>query len=302
MSDNNFVSYINMGHMGRLGNQIFQYAALISLADRLKCVPLINYNKVNFAPPDPLHKLVIHECFDLSITPEKNHIDTLYINHTCQFHNWNEPCHQYSSQFEQVGPMTNIHGYLQDEKYFRDKSELVRNELKFKEEFETNANNILKERPNTELVSLHIRRTDYLKYSNIHPQPGMDYFKACMKQFSPDTTFVVFSDDVNWCKEQFSGDNIWFQENDHFTDLCLMSKCDHHIIANSSFSWWGAWLCTNTDKKVFYPSVWFGKQSHLQHRNGPGEYSMCPPEWICMEVEDKTVPSTPYQPDPIIGL
>lgn len=276
-----YVSCDRMGHYGRLGNQIFQYAALISLADRLQCTPLINYNRKNPTGGDPLHKMVIDECFDLSVTRENNHIMDFRDKIDTS---WSEPCHQYCSEFEQLPPGTDIMGYFQHENYFRDKSNLIRNELTFKEEILSKSSDVWAHRPAGPLVSLHVRRTDYLNVSHIHPQPGLDYYKRCMDMFDNDTTFVVFSDDTEWCNLVFQGPRFWIQDNDHFTDLCLMTMCDHHIIGNSSFSWWGAWLNPAENKQVLYPSVWFGSTSHLAHRNGIGELGMCPAEWKCVEV------------------
>jgi hypothetical protein len=89
----------------------------------------------------------------------------------------------------------------------------------------------------------------------------MDYFEAAMKRIPSGTTFVVFSDDINWCRENFSKDdkNILFIEgNLDYEDISLMSLCDHNIISNSTFSWWAAWLNDNPSKIVIAPKNWFG--------------------------------------------
>ena len=108
------------------------------------------------------------------------------------------------------------------------------------------------------LISLHIRRTDYVGNIN-HPMPSLtEYYQKALDQLDDTIPVLIFSDDPKWCKEQsiFSGDRFLVSENDPYTDLCIMSLCNYHIIANSSFSWWGAWL--SDSKKVFAPKRWFG--------------------------------------------
>ena len=117
-------------------------------------------------------------------------------------------------------------------------------------------------------VALHVRRTDYLTNSENHPPCTLDYYKAALDHFDDDRNVIVFSDDPSWCQEQelFSDDRFMISENtDNRVDLCLMSLCSDFIIANSSFSWWGAWLSTNQNKKVIAPLQWFGTGYTKQH-------------------------------------
>jgi hypothetical protein len=105
-------------------------------------------------------------------------------------------------------------------------------------------------------IALHIRRTDYITNPN-HTALGLDYYQKALEQFD-DESVLVFSDDPEWCNQQelFSSDRFLIAEgNSNYVDLCLMTICSGHIIANSSFSWWGAWLATNN--KVIAPSGWF---------------------------------------------
>ena len=107
------------------------------------------------------------------------------------------------------------------------------------------------------MISLHIRRGDYTANPN-HPTQDIEYYRQALNQM-PDLPVIVFSDDPEWCNQQefFSSDRFAISEgNATDADLCLMSLCKYHIIANSSFSWWGAWLANS--KKVIAPKVWFG--------------------------------------------
>jgi hypothetical protein len=80
-----------------------------------------------------------------------------------------------------------------------------------------------------------------------------------MKKLDSEAIFIVFSDDVEWCKKEFAGENYIVNEiGNPYAEMCAMSLCDHNIMANSSFSWWGSWLNRNPNKKVIAPSRWFG--------------------------------------------
>ena len=130
--------------------------------------------------------------------------------------------------------------------------------FEFKDEIRKKACDVL---PEGVLVSLHVRRGDYLnlQLSDTHKNQSQKYYQDAMLKFEGYRP-VVFSDDIEWCKEEMA----WLKNNhpdpvfmsyDHFTDLCLMSLCNGHIIANSSFSWWGAWLGGG---KTVAPKEWFG--------------------------------------------
>ena len=101
--------------------------------------------------------------------------------------------------------------------------------------------------------------------------------KRHFKSSPEDTPVIIFSDDTDWCKEQelFSSDRFLVSESgSSYVDLCLMSMCSYHIIANSSFSWWGAWLADS--KKVVYPDKWFGPNNADKSTEDlfPEEWSM----------------------------
>ena len=114
-------------------------------------------------------------------------------------------------------------------------------------------------------LSLHIRRGDFLINSGNHHNLGLDYYDKALAEFPTSVPVLIFSDDPEWCGEQeiFSDDRFLIAEgNSSYVDLCLMSLCEGHIIANSTFSWWGAWLANS--QKVVAPSVWFGpNNAHL---------------------------------------
>ena len=156
-----------------------------------------------------------------------------------------------------------LNGYWQSEKYFEKNKDTLRKELEINDERKYHIMNtypFLKD----ETVSLHVRRGDYLKASHVHPSQTLDYYnRAVDLTTKSDTNILVFSDDIKWCKENFKYDNMYFSENQTNTiDLYSMSLCSHNIIANSSFSWWGAWLNNNVDKKVVAPKNWFANGTY----------------------------------------
>jgi hypothetical protein len=164
-------------------------------------------------------------------------------------------------------PGSQFKGYWQNEQYFADKAPQLRQELRVKYNPTGQNAAMLADIQNTELtVSVHIRRADYVKLS--------DYFVALQPAFYAETgariaamlgktpNFYVFSDAPDWASEniELPGPTIFVRHNDGATaheDMRLMSHCDHHIIANSTFSWWGAWLNPSPDKIVIAPKTWY---------------------------------------------
>jgi hypothetical protein len=138
------------------------------------------------------------------------------------------------------------------------------------------------------IVSIHIRRGDYLLPQYSFCELDADYYtKAIVDHFLPieDYNFLVFSNDILYAKALFEGDNIYFVDpvggekictDSEKEDLALMSLCDHHITANSSYSWWGAYLCKNPNKKIICPTNWLKSTHQSSWING----SYYPPTWI----------------------
>lgn len=160
-----------------------------------------------------------------------------------------------------------LDGYWQSELYFSD----IRNELLYELEFpeiqeQKNRELVMEMRERTS-VSIHFRRGDYLQgtlaeiYGKVctdsYYNNGIDYFR---KKY-PDVHFYIFSNDPDWVRKQYLGIGMtivdWNWGENSYWDMYLMSQCQHNIIANSSFSWWGAWLNKNKDKKVIAPGSWF---------------------------------------------
>lgn len=160
-----------------------------------------------------------------------------------------------------------LHGYFQNEKYFEGAEEELR------EVFSVNSG-VFKFIDS--ICSIHVRRGDYLKYPLIHTNLEIGYYRKAIEIMKSKgyEKFIVFSDDIDWCKQNFIGDEYSFSEGrKNYEDLIRMSACRSHIIANSSFSWWGARLGGNPDRTVIAPKQWFGP-------NGPSHYEIIPNNWI----------------------
>jgi len=155
-----------------------------------------------------------------------------------------------------INDNTNFVGYFQNKKYF-DLSDTQG--IQFSKSTVEQSENILTDlsiNP-SDFVSIHVRRGDYVHIDR-HPVQGMDYYESAILKF-PERKFLVFSDDYDWIKNNFKSDRFLCFPPQHnaFIDLYCMSLCKDSIIANSTFSWWAAFLNKNLDKKVTYPDNWF---------------------------------------------
>lgn len=160
-----------------------------------------------------------------------------------------------------------LDGYWQSEKYFKDAEVIIRKDFSLKAPLSRNAQEIADAIKKEGAVSVHVRRGDYVANASTHHVHGAcspEYYREAQKIIGRSVStphFFVFSDDVEWVRDavQFDGPALFVSGrgvSDH-EELFLMSLCQHHIIANSSFSWWGAWLNSAKDKIVIAPQKWF---------------------------------------------
>ena len=260
------ISYNRLGSNGRLGNQMFQYAGLRGIAANRNFEWLIprpdNYGDSNYG---------LFDCFEMSSVEEENFGQLNGQNiATGQFH--------FSQEFFNNCPDNiNLHDYFQTEKYFKNIEDVIRNDFSFKKEIVKSCLEILDEL--VDPIFIHIRRGDYVNQPDNHPVCSTSYYESSLNNFKDTSSVLIFSDDPEWCKSQelFSDDRFLISEfnltynqtsdtNDGrvkslipYYDLCLMSMCQGGIIANSSMSWWGAWLIQNQIQPIVAPNPWFGK-------------------------------------------
>jgi len=282
------LAFNNIGSLGRLGNQMFEYAALRGIAARHSydwCIP----------PPDRkgIENYSLHECFKLS--PDRRE----GIMEPCQYAQ--EPHFHFSEElFEKCPDNISLHGFFQSWRYFDNVKDEIRKDYTFHQGILDPCKEMMEELEGQEPIMLHVRRGDpnltdprgfkwsYTQCGSMHPVQPIEYYEKALSKFSKDQPVIVFSDSVDWVKEQefFSGDRFMISEPEDkyadgsftpYADLCLMSLCSHAIIANSSMSWWGAWLQTNPDKIVIAPKMWFG--SDYKDKDTKDLYC---PEWMLL--------------------
>jgi hypothetical protein len=176
-----------------------------------------------------------------------------------------------------------LEGFFQKEDYFKDVAEEIRKDFTLKESL-ANFNPALEEKiKNCESVAIHVRHGDYIsnpEYSKTHGALPLSYYQNAIdliKTKIAKPSFFVFSDDKKWCEENLVlGEQIFFAEGKKdYEDLILMSYCKHQIVANSSFSWWGAWLNNNPEKIVIAPKQWFADEKWNEQT-----VNLIPKEWI----------------------
>lgn len=125
----------------------------------------------------------------------------------------------------------------------------------------------------TDSCSMHIRRGDYLQNPDTHPVLNMSYYEKALEIINPSGKIYVLSDDIKWCRENIGIPNVVFVDNDcPIHNISVMSQCSNNIIANSTFSWWGAFLNKNEDKEVVYPKNWLDPY-------GANRENFCPKSW-----------------------
>jgi hypothetical protein len=175
-----------------------------------------------------------------------------------------------------------LDGYWQTEKYFKEISPTIKKDFQFNFELSQKCIEISKKIILENSVCIHIRRGDYIKLVNFHGMVGNDYVRDGIKIINEKISnphFFVFSNDIQWCKENLviEGKHTFIEEinagnnnNEHFK---LMTLCKHFIIANSTFSWWAAWLSDNMDKIVIAPKKWVAL-------NNINTNDIIPEEWI----------------------
>jgi hypothetical protein len=239
--------------MGGLGNYMFQIAAAyaISLRD---------------------NKSLICETYDMQVPqkPAQAYQNNLFrkisfaeerIIHTP----FGEPKFSYT-EIPQIDGNIRLYGYFQSEKYFEHYKREVAELFELNSEIQDKVLSQYQEILEKNTTSINVRRGDYVWLSDYHANQELDYYKKAIEIIGEEEKFLIFSDDISWCKENLDFiKNKTFVTNDFdYEDLFLMSQCSNNIIANSSFSWWGAWLNKNDDKVIVAPKNWFGKSnSHL---------------------------------------
>lgn len=303
------IGYDRLGSNGRMGNQLFQYAALRGIAEHHGydwCIPPEDTpNQSNYG---------MHEAFNI---PEKNvgyinpnvTMQSIYSDQTIRMMNPGVKTVQETSYgfdkelFDNFEDNTNLDGYLQSYKYFENIREQLLEDLTFKDDILEPCKEFVSEYE--KLIFLHVRRGDATrteKHREMFPMPTWEFYEEALSHFDDDTYVFVTSDDVEWCQEQEffaddrflirdtvelydhkhrDGDGIHVQSCVPHTDMCLMSLCQGGILSRSTFSWWGAYLIKNPTQPIVAPKPFqyykpaYGIESHTVD-----ESFLIPDNWV----------------------
>lgn len=248
---------------GGLGNGMFQVAAGLSLA---------HHNQDTFAIPDNPQLWVYNKYFEQPFDYVKiRDLEDPYIY---------EHKHVEYEPIEYKKGNTLLHGLFQNEQYFAECKEHILDRFTFKSDVigsvKTKLDEISQGKPT---CGVHVRRGDYVYQPSLYNLCSVDYYERAFthirKKYNNDVQFVIFSDDITWCKRTFIGEDFIFVESNtdahqgepsDIFDMMYMTLCSSNIVANSTFSWWGAWLNRNPDKTVITPSWSSGSWIGTVHR------------------------------------
>lgn len=278
--------------LGGLGNQMFQYALAIALREQYKSeevfIDISNFKGYSLHNNYELNKL-----FPISIpTASISQIiktNIPYFNYNL----WRVGSRLFrflpsyitekkyrkkfiNNQSSKIPSNAYFDGYWQSENYFKKHRDTILKEFTFSKIDEDENLKLLPSVKNKNSVSIHIRRGDYVNHPLFKDICTIKYYQNAIdkiKSLTKVDNFIIFSNDIEWCKENFKDEfgNIevifvnWNKGDKSFRDMQLMSLCKHNIIANSSFSWWGAWLNQNPNKIVIAPFKWNNRECDPQN-------------------------------------
>ena len=265
------VSFNGLGNEGRLGNQMFQYASLRGIAANIKTDWLIPDEDV-----DRFDNYGLFDCFELSNCKDKNKGESLFNTFTYREMHFNQ------NVFDWKDGDVNFSGNYQTERYFENIADELREDFTFIKGYHDPCQEYIDSLGGRDnVIFLHVRRGSpnltgqrgekwsYQQVQEYHPLCKKEYYLEALKEFPEDKQVIVVSDTIEWCKKVgwFNDDRFLFSDSSYevfqdgaavpYIDLCLMSLCGGVINANSSLSWWGAWL-QNDAGKIVAPDPWFG--------------------------------------------
>ena len=281
---------------GGLGNQLFQYAAALSLATHHNVEVKVDITKLK-APDEQIGTVRNYDLQHLVAPPQiaseaeikqataQNIIKKYYQKFLPSYQRqiFNEKKFPFDVNFFSAQRNIYLKGYRQSEKYFIHIEDKIRKDFRLKESLIERVKEFSVSLLSTESVSIHIRRGDYTNAAvqNTHGSLSKEYYQnaiALINSSVNNPSFYIFSDDVKWAKENLEfNNNVHFVSGNisttHFEDHFLMSQCKHNIIANSTFSWWAAWLNENKLKTVIAPKKWYNKVKL-------NTSDLIPPNWL----------------------
>jgi hypothetical protein len=267
---------------GGLGNQMFQYAAGCVLAKKLQANHVMDLSWFDEIKDDPGVTQRVYELDGWGIPIKEASLFgklNIILNHPTIF---KEDSLEYNKQFNKLSGNVILDGYWQSYRYFDGYEDFVHNLFRSPSLISPANERLLKRISSTDSISLHIRRGDYNTSTGktYHGLMSLDYYKKSLSKITDqvkEPVVFIFSDEIDWCKSniKLGQPTVFIDSNGPSSgveDMRLMSACRHNIIANSSFSWWAAWLNLNDGKIVCAPRNWFAGEKHQIN-------DRIPPEW-----------------------
>ena len=280
------VSFNGLGNEGRLGNQMFQYAFIRGMSKRYGydfIIPDANANRFD--------NYGLFDCFKLEgCKTGEGSYPTLECRDTA-----------FNQKFlDECSDNTNYSGVFQTEKYFANATEELRKDFTFHkeildpcQEFINSVGDVIflhVRRGNSNLVGNRGEKWSYQMLQDYHPLMKKEYYLEALSHFDESKKVIVLSDTIDWCKKQdwLQDDRFLFSDSSYevfddgasvpYIDLCLMSLCSGGIIANSSMSWWGAWLQNDTGK-IIAPNPWYGAKAYNYGNAELCDADLIPERW-----------------------
>ena len=280
------VSFNGLGNEGRLGNQMFQYAFIRGMSKKHGYDFMIPHESA-----DRYDNYGLFECFELEgCKTGEGSYPTLECRDTA-----------FNQKFlDECTDNTNYSGVFQTEKYFVDATEELRKDYTFHKDILDPCQKFIDSvgdaiflhvrRGNSNLVGNRGEKWSYQMLQDYHPLMKKEYYIEALSHFDESKKVIVLSDTIDWCKEQdwLQDDRFLFSDSSYevfndgasvpYIDLCLMSLCNGGIIANSSMSWWGAWLQNDTDK-IVAPNPWYGAKAYNYGNAELCDADLIPERW-----------------------
>jgi GR25 family glycosyltransferase involved in LPS biosynthesis len=251
-----FITCAALGKYGRLGNQLFQYATLFSIATQTGHAIKLPMITRNISDKNQSKLFMYFKNIQYEPLLDSMKIDRV-INE--QMFLYNPNLVQEVNNYNNV----NIHGYFQSYKYFDHMRDKILHIFQFKDSIKYNCVEIMKKYRETNkiIVSCHVRRGDLVNYTGYGPPTSIEFINNAISKLESilnlEYSLLVFSDDITWTKNNLVLNNSTLRKNIMYSenmnegeDLCLQSMCDHNIVTNSTYSWWGAYLNTNNKKII----------------------------------------------------